>query len=133
MKQSHLVRAGLLVVALMGGQSAVAQGLAAKAAAPNHAGSAAAEGLQPKRLALINDLIAKGVFQKVEKPRELPYLWVRPGFYALDLDMKQRFVGVVYMYFKTEDPAVRLIVLYDSRTGKRAGRFSEDLGGLDME
>lgn len=123
----------LAVLMWLCGAAAVSQPVQARPVPPNAAASAAPGEMQPQRLALINKLIGMGVFQKIEKPRQLPYLWVKPGFYQLDFEMKQKFVGVVYMYFKTDDPGVQLVVLYDSRTGKRAGRFSENLGGLNLD
>ena len=112
---------------------AVSQPAQSKPVPPTAGASATPAEIQPQRLALINKLIGMGVFQKIEKPRQLPYLWVKPGFYQLEFEMKQKFVGVVYAYFKTDDPGVQLVVLYDGRTGKRAGRFSENLGGLNLD
>lgn len=107
----------------------------ASAAAPAGlpAGFDASAEMQQQRLALINKLIGQGVFQKIEKPRQVPYLWVRPGFYALDFDMKEKFSNVAYAYFRANDPAVQLVILYDSRTGKRAGTYSEANGGLALD
>lgn len=86
--------------------------------------------LQPKRKQFIQKLISQGVFSKVEMPGSLPHLWVKPVFYSLDYETKEQFVNVVYAYYVTENPRWDIIVLKDSRTGKRIGSYSEF--GLDL-
>ncbi|MBA2439983.1 MAG: hypothetical protein H0V50_04835, partial [Thermoleophilaceae bacterium] len=43
-------------------------------------------------------LMSEGIFQKIETPGNLPRLWVRPRFYALDFDTKASFVSVLYAF-----------------------------------
>ncbi|MDB5969479.1 MAG: hypothetical protein JWQ90_1929 [Hydrocarboniphaga sp.] len=93
----------------------------------------AAAGMQDDRMAFIQKLVSKGVFQKVEVPGTVPHLWVRPAFYALDFDTKSQFVNVVYAYYVTENPKYDLVVLYDSKTGKKIGTYSKAYGGLKLE
>ena len=91
-----------------------------------------AEDLQAGRKAFIQKLIKKGYFEKVEIPGSLPYLWVKPLFYTLDFKMKERFVSVVYAYYITENSKYDIVVLYDNKTGKKIGTFSEEDGGLNL-
>lgn len=86
---------------------------------------------QAKREKMIQKLINEGIFQKAETPGNLPHLWVKPAFYALDYDSKQTFVNVVWAYYITADPKYEIVMLYDSRTGKHVGTYSKR--GLDME
>lgn len=89
--------------------------------------------LQSKRLDLINGLIDKGVFSKVEMPGDLPHVWVTPLFNSLNFDDKQSFIGVVYAYYHTLDPKIELVTLYDNKTGKTVGRYAAVYGGLKMD
>jgi hypothetical protein len=89
-------------------------------------------GVQDDRKALIQKLIGAEVFQKVEVPGFLPHLWVSHAFYGLSFDSKNSFVNVVYSYYYTQNPDFDLIVLYDSRSGKKIGTFSATYGGLDL-
>lgn len=93
----------------------------------------AAQSMQEQRKEMIEKLQRTGIFQKVEVPGNLPHLWIRPAFYALDFDAKQSFVNVVYSYFYTKNPSYRMVILFDSRSGKEVGEFSPSLGGLKME
>lgn len=88
--------------------------------------------MQSDRMAFIQKLIDQGIFQRVDLPANLPHLWLRPAFYALDFIMKQKFVNVVYAYYITEDPSYNIVVLYDSRTGKQIGKYAEVYGGLKL-
>ena len=90
-------------------------------------------GIQEERLAFIQKLIKQGIFQKVEVPGNLPHLWVKPAFYALDFDAKQKFVSVVYAYYITSNPRYNIVVLYDSKTGKEIGQYAEVYGGLKLK
>lgn len=92
-----------------------------------------AQSMQEQRKEMIEKLQRSGIFQKVEVPGNLPHLWVRPSFYALDFDAKQSFVNVVYSYFYTKNPSYRMVILFDSRSGKEVGEFSPALGGLKMD
>ena len=87
---------------------------------------------QSDRKAFIEKLISRGIFKKVEVPGNLPRLWVRPAFYALDFDTKSQFVNVVYAYYKTQDPRYEIVVLFDDRTGKEIGKYAEVYGGLKL-
>lgn len=89
-------------------------------------------GMQEKREKLIQELIDARIFKKVEIPAKLPHLWVGPAFYALDYDAKSNFVNVVYAYYITMSPSYNIVVLYDSKTGKKIGRYSEADGGLNL-
>ena len=89
--------------------------------------------MQSDRMAFIQKLLNKGIFQKVEVPGNLPHLWVKPAFYTLDFDTKSQFVNIVYAYYITQNPKYDIIVLYDSQTGKEVGKYAEDYGGLKLK
>jgi len=78
---------------------------------------------QRQRRALIDKLISRGIFQKVERPGEVPHVWVTPLFMALNFDDKQSFISVVYAYYGDD-----LVSLRDSKTGGRIGTFSPSTG-----
>ena len=90
-----------------------------------------AKRLQPGRKQLIRKLISLGIFSKVEMPGSLPHVWVTPTFRRLDFDDKQKFLNVVYAYYLTENRRSNIVVLKDSRTGKRIGTYSQY--GLDLD
>jgi len=88
--------------------------------------------MQAGRKKLIQDLIEKGIFQKIEVPGTLPRLWVRPGFYLLDYDTKQQFVSVVYAYCFEDESMGNIVRIYDSLSGKDVGGYTL-LSGLKMK
>lgn len=100
---------------------------------PTVSGESNTAGKQQARKALINKLIEKGIFQKVEVPGDLPHLWVKQAFYRLDFDTKSQFVSVVYAYYLKKNPKYHIVVLYDNHTGKKIGEFAEVYGGLKLK
>jgi len=54
---------------------------------------------QSDRKAFIQKLINRGIFQKVEVPGNLPHLWVKPAFHALDFDTKKLSVNYVDVHW----------------------------------
>lgn len=91
------------------------------------------EAMQADRKSFIEKLIGQGVFQKIEVPGNLPRLWVRSAFYALDFDMKQKFVGVVYAYYFDGSNDTDTVRIFDSRTGKEVGSYANVQGGLQLD
>lgn len=89
--------------------------------------------MQSDRQAFIQKLIARGAFQKVERPGQYAHVWVRPAFYDLEFDLKQKFVSVVYAYYRAKDARADVVVLFDGRTNKKIGSFSEVGGGLSLD
>jgi len=89
--------------------------------------------LQQKRYDLIQDLIAQGIFSKVEVPGSLPHVWVTPMFHALNFDDKEAFIGVVFAYYIAVNPEYDIVALYDNKTGKEIGVFAEVYGGLKLD
>ncbi|MCP5421740.1 MAG: hypothetical protein H6959_02375 [Chromatiaceae bacterium] len=86
---------------------------------------------QAERKQFIEKLIGMGVLYKVEVPAELPHIYVAPGFYALNIDDKQRFINVVYAYFVAQNPKANIATLYDSKSSNKIGMFTER--GLDLD
>lgn len=96
----------------------------------SHANNA---GLQERRRQFIEDMIAQGIFYKIETPGHLPRLWVTVLFRSLGYETKQEFVNVVYAYYVTANPDSDIVVLYDSQSGKQIGRYAPVYGGLDLD
>jgi hypothetical protein len=87
--------------------------------------------LQQDRRDFIDRLIARGIFYKVERPADLPHVWVTPLFLALGVDEKERFLNVVYaLHYPDGGDSGSLVVLKDSRTGNRIGTYSQ--AGLSL-
>lgn len=97
-----------------------------KQSSPAFDKSASAQAL---RREAIDDLIKRGVFEKVETPGSLPRVWVRPLFYALDFDQKATVLNVVYGYYHEDKTS--MVRVFDSKTGKEVGTYSLTLG-LEM-
>lgn len=85
---------------------------------------------QARRADLIGRLTVQGVFTKTETPGNLPRLFVGPRFHLLDIDDKEKFLGVVYAYFFSGTGPTDLVRVFDGRTGKEIGTF--DRTGLKM-
>jgi hypothetical protein len=89
---------------------------------------------QAERKQFIEKLIAQGLIQKVDTAGgNLPKMFVRPAFNALDLDTKQSFASVVYAYHFDGSNISDSVVLRDSRSGKDIGNYNPNLGGLKLE
>jgi hypothetical protein len=89
-------------------------------------------GMQEDREEFIDKQIKQGIFQKIEVPANLPNLWVEPSFHALNFDVKQQVVNVVYSYYITKDKKYNMVIIYDSKTGKEIGVYDETNGGLKL-
>jgi hypothetical protein len=103
-----------------------------KVAAQAKATLAQTDDKQPGRLKLIQELIDKGAFKKIERVGSVARIWVTPTFYTLDYDVKTKFSGLVYDYYSNETKgATNLVLLYDAKNGKQVGSFSKR--GLDLD
>jgi hypothetical protein len=90
------------------------------------------DGHQAERKQYIEKAISQGVFKKVVVPNDLPHVWVTPLFHSADFDIKQDLIGLVYYYYRLGDlPNLPLVVVKDSKTGKRIGKYTP--AGLDMD
>ena len=93
--------------------------------------------MQAQRDVLIKNLIRSRIFQKVRRlPGDLPRVWVRPAFYALDFETKSTFVAIVYDYYLDGSNDTDSVRIYDSVTGEQIGEFNPNLypnGGLKLE
>ena len=88
--------------------------------------------MQEKRAKLLQDLVNRNVFTKIEMPGNLPRVWVGPIFYTLDFDVKQNFASVVYAQYFDGKGLTDSVGLYDSKSGKEIGRYSAAGGGLKL-
>lgn len=93
--------------------------------------SAAETELQKQRKEFIDKGIREGIFYKIEIPGDLPHLWVTPRFLNGDFDTKSALASAVLAYYITENPKYDLLIIKDSRSGKRIGSFSSN--GLDLD
>ncbi len=89
-------------------------------------------GMQEDRKVFIDKLINMKIIQKVEIPGSLPHEWVAPKLYALNFDDKQQFISVIHAYYITKNKKYDLVVLYDSKSGKKIGVYGKNYGGLKM-
>lgn len=87
---------------------------------------------QKKRKDLIDRLIERGLFEKIEMPGSLPRLWIKSAFYALEFDAKESFVSVVYAYYFDGNDLTDSILIFDSKTGKEVGSYSSENPGLRL-
>ena len=92
--------------------------------------SAADKALQAERKAFIDKCLREGIFYKIEVPADLPHLRVPPLFFNSDFDTKKKLAAAVFAYYLIENPKHDLLILKDSRTGKRIGSYSAN--GLDL-
>lgn len=89
--------------------------------------------LQAERVKLINKLVKEGVFGEIVIQNRIVKVIARPRFHALEFDTKQKFCSVIYAWAVEEDSTCDLLVLKDSQTGNRIGRFGPAYGGLKMD
>lgn len=82
--------------------------------------------------ALIQELINKGVFQRVGVPGALPRLWVGPSFYEIGLNVKEKIVEAVYDHFLAQNPRYDMVFLFDGETGTKIGIYGQVHGGLKL-
>lgn len=85
---------------------------------------------QEARHQLLEKLIKRGVFTKIEQPADLPHAYVGPAFYTLTIDDKQSFVSVVYAYYFDGSDPVEHVRIFDGYSGKQIGDF--DKTGLSL-
>lgn len=86
---------------------------------------------QAERKKFIEKLMKMGILYKVDVPGKYPDIYVAPGFYTLNVDDKQSFINVVYAYYLAKSPRANIATLYDSKSGKKIGVFTER--GLDLD
>jgi len=84
------------------------------------------EAKQPERKKLIQTLISRGVFRKVDFRDRVATIWVDSPFYLLDFEAKQDFCSVVYAYLATnaKDELV-VVTLKDALSGKTVGDYGQ--------
>ena len=58
---------------------------------------------------------------------------MRPAFYALDFDIKDKFVSVVYAYYFDGTNIADSVRVIDSNSGKEVGNYSPLNPGLKMK
>lgn len=81
---------------------------------------------------MINQMISMGIFSKVQKPSDRPEVWVRPPYFALDLEEKETSIKVAYaFYFNGSEPG-RSVWIVDSLSGKDVGHFTMT-NGLSLD
>lgn len=87
------------------------------------------DGKQSARKKFIDDGMKLGAIQKIEFPGQLPHMWVTPIYHGLDFELKQNLCLIVYQYYKIDwNPNLSLVVLKDTKSGKRIGNCSPSMG-----
>lgn len=84
---------------------------------------------QAKRLALIQELIDRGIVHNIEVPGYLPRVRVGLAFYALSYDARGDFANLILAYYNTENPEITLVIFEDYATHKKVGEYSVEFGG----
>jgi len=92
-------------------------------------GSGTRQQRQQGRVEVIQQLIEDGILYKVETGKITPIIWVAPGFYRMPIDGKRLIISVIADSFSRRAGGWVMVVLKDSRTGKRIGKFTSS-GGL---
>jgi hypothetical protein len=88
---------------------------------------------QAERKALIEKLIGRGIFQKVDRPGTIPQVWITPTYRLLNYDDKVTFIEVAFVYFfPTIETYGEHVRLKDSISGETVGSYSPTLG-LDLD
>jgi len=92
----------------------------------------AEEAKQETRLAWLKEIGGRGAFSKIDWRENGATLWVRPEFYLLAFDDKQKICSVAHAYLATAARDEYVIVrLRDANSGKVVGIYS--VTGLEME
>lgn len=85
--------------------------------------------LQAQRKELIDVAIEEGYVQKIEKPWQVPHVWVTPLFMQINFEDKAKFCSAVYSYhFPNPNESEKYISLYHSISGKEVGTYSPTYG-----
>lgn len=80
---------------------------------------------QKKRLGFMKKFIAAGFFKKIEVPDIWVNIWVTPAWKNLDFDQKELSSGIVRDYYKCDNKNITRAVIFDSKTGKEIGTYSD--------
>lgn len=84
-----------------------------------------------KREALMEDLLDKGIWLKVEKPATLPHAYTGPMWPLLNIDEKEAFASATLVHYAANDRNATILIIYDGSNGKEIGKFSSL--GLDLD
>ena len=79
------------------------------------------DGNQAKRETFIQSLKDQNIIYKIDIPGSLPHVHVNQSFHSLTYDDKSQFISVICKYYAIQDPSIDMIVLYNSKTGKKIG------------
>jgi len=88
---------------------------------------------QKERTDLMQDMLNKDLFKKIEKNGTYPHVHVGDTFYNLSFDQKQQFISVVFAYFYSQSKESDAVFINDYRNGKRVGMYSVKIGGLKLK
>jgi hypothetical protein len=81
---------------------------------------------QAKRMKLMRELGAAGIFAKIDPRGRFPRIYVRPAFNLLDFDFKQNAVSIVAAYYCEDELCIASVM--DVLTNKEIGDFSRISG-----
>lgn len=89
--------------------------------------------LQAGRERLMQQMIDEAYFLKIEKLAQHPHVYVTWKFQAANIDDKNMFLNIVWAYYGAKDPKAHSVLLFDARTGKKIGVYSEVYNGLKLD
>jgi hypothetical protein len=92
------------------------------------------EAKQAERQEAIQELVERGVFQKVDLRDTGATIWVDLPFYALDFETKETFCSVVHGYVSTNAKNEFIAVkLKDARSGRTVGDYGQQWSGFGLK
>jgi hypothetical protein len=83
---------------------------------------------QADRLRLIKRFQSEDIFGDITARSSGMTVIAKPRFYSLGFEDKQSFVSVLYAYYFDGSKPYVTIALHDSRSNKKVGTFTQELG-----
>ena len=88
---------------------------------------------QSARKAVIDELLAKGLVRRIETARGRALnMTLRPTFYALDDEMRLKYIDTVYAYYFDGSSMNDSVILRDARHGNEVGFYNPYKEGLKL-
>lgn len=119
-----------MIVGSFGEKESSQQSAAAAKAPPSI--SAEDKAMQSDRLKFIESMMREGLVKKIETPGTIPRVWVTPRFQAQDYDFKESTSRAILAYYYVEDQRNDMITLWDTKSGKKIGSYSQ-IAGFELD
>ena len=85
---------------------------------------------QRERKEVIDSMLEKGLVRRIDTARGALSMSLRPSFYALDDEMRRKYIDVVYAYYFDGGSVNDTVILRDARHGNEVGQYNPYKGGL---